>query len=110
MNAELRVHAHKQVHLIGQDFQFFDVSLMLLAHLDDDLSQPAFKRLHEHLSPILWTPDHMIMARIVHILIASVCLAHRISIHHRVIYCQELLFFFWVALLLPQQGTRLSSP
>jgi hypothetical protein len=42
MHAEWRVHAHKQLHMIGQDFQFLKASLVLLAHVDDRcLNQPS---------------------------------------------------------------------
>jgi len=37
MDPVLRVHIHKQVDVIGQDFEFFDVCLMLLAHVGNDL-------------------------------------------------------------------------
>ena len=37
MDTVLRVHTYKQVDVIRQDFKFFDVCLMLLAHVGNDL-------------------------------------------------------------------------
>src|SRR5579883_3278668 len=62
---------------------------MLLAHLRDDPLQTLSNTFGEHLAPILWTPDHMILARVVHIPIRFVryC-THENSIQHEAIYCQ----------------------
>jgi hypothetical protein len=83
----------KPLHEIMHHFQFLDLGLTLLAYPRADLFQAALDGFHEHLSPLLRTPDDMSMTCRGHILTAPVGPAHRIQYTAPHFYCQEHLFY-----------------
>ena len=83
----------KPLHVIRHHFQFLDLGLILLAYPRADLFHVALDGFHEHLSPLLRTPDDMSMTCRGHMLTAPVRLAHRIQYTAPHFYRQEHLFY-----------------
>src|SRR5258707_2774141 len=77
MNTELRIDTDEQVDMIRHDFQLFNLCLIFLAHLPDDLFQTRLNRLNQHFAPIFGTPDHMVVATVEHVSVALIRFAHR---------------------------------
>ena len=78
MNTELRITCNYQMHVIGLDIKTENLRFMFLADLTNDLCQSLCYCLNEHLTPILGTPHHVILAREVDIPVGLVgYLAHR---------------------------------
>src|SRR2546428_6943170 len=89
MNTKLRIALHKQMHMVGHDFEFQYLCLMFLADLKNDLLQSFRYAFNEYLASILRTPHHMILARVVDVPIRFVCsCTHENSIQYEAVYCQ----------------------
>src|SRR5579859_1602134 len=67
MNAKLRITFNQQMNMIGHDFQTHDLCLMFLANFCDDLFEPFVYPAYQDFASILWTKDHMVLARVVDI-------------------------------------------
>jgi hypothetical protein len=87
MNAKLGVYIHEKMHMSRHHFECFDLCLVLFTDLTNDLFEPLINGRHQHLSPLVRTPDHLIMAGIEHISVAFVAsFIHRCSLQHRASY------------------------
>lgn len=72
MNTELRVYLHKQMHMVGHDFHLYDVNMKLITDFFYKLIQSCINTIDQDLTAVFWTPDHMIFARVHHIMITFV--------------------------------------
>src|SRR5215472_5962461 len=68
------------LNVIWQDFQCFDFCLVLLAGLPDNFLQTGFNRPDQHLSSLVGTPHHMVVACKQHVPVAPIFLNHCSSI------------------------------
>src|SRR5436309_16017487 len=90
MNPELGIALYQQMDMVRHDFQLHSLCLMLLAYLSNDSRQAICYAFHEHLTPILGTPDHVILTRVgdVPVRFVSFC-THENSIQYQAISCQR---------------------
>ena len=64
VNAKLRIDFNQEVHMIWHYFQFKDVCPMLRRHFADQFFEPFLGAIHQDFTPILWTSDDVIFARV----------------------------------------------
>jgi hypothetical protein len=62
VDAELRVHVHQQTHEVRHHFDLDQLSTSLPAHVADNRLETNIRAFHEHLPPILWTPNDVVLA------------------------------------------------
>ena len=73
MYSEREITLNQQVDMIGHDFHTQDFWLMFFTDLTADLFSSCCSLLSQHLpSVVFWTPDHVILARVVDIVIGLV--------------------------------------
>ena len=72
MDSELRVHFHKQMHMIRHDLHLDDVDAKFLTGFLYQFFQANIYTIDQYLSAIFWTPDHMVFAGVHHIMITFV--------------------------------------
>ena len=83
MNAKLRIDLHQEMNVIRHDFQFKDVCPVLRRHFADQFFAPFSGAIQQDFTPLFWTLDDMIFARVEDVSIRFV--VHRYSIPY--IYC-----------------------
>jgi hypothetical protein len=52
------------MYMVGHDFQFKNFTFTFCANLTDYFCQAFGNFVGKHLTPILWTPDNMVLARV----------------------------------------------
>ena len=72
MYAKLRVYLHEQMHMLGHDFHLYDVDAKLIADSLYEFFQTHIDTIDQDLTAVFWTPDHMILAWVHHIMIAFI--------------------------------------
>ena len=86
MYAQLWITFTEQMDLIWHDLSAEHFCLMFLTDFRNDLLQAFCYAFHEHLAPILGTPDHVILTRVVDVPVRFVCFCtHENSIHYQAI-------------------------
>ena len=83
MNPKLGVALNKQMHMVGHDFEAYDLGLMLTRRFADDVGKPSGNLIGEHTASVLRAPDHMVLTRVVYGMIGFVvrlCSGHGESI------------------------------
>jgi len=69
MDAELWVYLHEQMHMIWHDFHLNDVDTVFVTDFFYEGFQSYINTIDQDLASIFWTPDHMILAGVHHIVV-----------------------------------------
>ena len=64
MDPKLRVYLYQQVYVVWHDFHCDDFRFEAQAGFSDDMPQPELDFIHQHLAPVLRTPDNVVLAGI----------------------------------------------
>ena len=72
MDSELWVYFHEQMYMVRHDFHLYDVDTELLTNFLYEFFQAHIDTIDQDLSAIFWTPNHMILAGVHHIMIAFI--------------------------------------
>lgn len=83
VNAKLRIDFNQKMYVVRHDLEFKNVCPMLRRHFADQFFEPFIGAIHQDFTPIFWTPDDMIFARVDDVSIRFV--VHGTSISH--VYC-----------------------
>ncbi len=81
MYAKLRVYLHEQMHMVWHDFHLYDVDVKRIADILYEFLQANIDAIGQNLTAVFWTPDHMILAGVHHIMIAFIFHKNIISLN-----------------------------
>ena len=70
MDTELWVYFHEQMHMVWHNFHLNDVDVVVITDFFYEGFQSFINAIDQDLTAVFWTPNHMIFARVHHIVVS----------------------------------------
>lgn len=77
MNPVLGITLDKKMHMVWHSLKFNYLTETFAANLMNNLPEPNIHRINDYISPVLWAPNHMVLARVADVVIGFV--SHRLN-------------------------------